>query len=120
MAISDLERYYFRKRRVREKVKGTSERPRLSIYRSLRHIYAQVIDDIQGKTLAFASSLDPVIREKGGSGGNKESASMVGKLIAERSLELKIKKVVFDRGGRIFQGRLKAVADGAREKGLEF
>jgi large subunit ribosomal protein L18 len=120
MASSPLKSYYFRKIRVRKKVFGTPERPRLSVYRSLKNIYAQVIDDTKGRTLAFASSLDSSIREQKKSGGNKDSALMVGHLIAERSGASKIKKVVFDRGGRIFHGCVKAVADGAREKGLEF
>ena len=120
MATSPLKSYYFRKIRVRKKVFGTSERPRLSVYRSLKHIYAQVIDDTLGKTIAFASSLDPAIRKQIKSGGNREAALKVGHLIAEKSKASKIKKVVFDRGGRIFHGTVKAVADGAREKGLEF
>ena len=120
MRNSPLRAYYFRKMRVRGKISGTPERPRLSIYRSLKHIYAQVIDDTTGRTLAFASSLDADIRKRKKSAGNKESALLVGRMIAEKSLASKVKKVVFDRGGRIYHGVVKAVADGAREKGLEF
>lgn len=120
MTVSVLERNYFRKIRVRKKIFGTALRPRLSVHRSLKHIYAQVIDDSKGKTLAFASSLDPAIRPEIKAGGNMKSALLVGKLIAQKSLALQIKKVVFDRGGRIFHGCVKAVADGARENGLEF
>ena len=120
MSITPLQRYGFRKIRVRKKVFGTSERPRLSIYRSLKHIYAQVVDDTRGRTIAFASSLDPSIRKQTKSGGNREAALEVGRLIAQKTQASKIKKVVFDRGGRIFHGAVKAVADGAREKGLEF
>ena len=120
MAESALRNYYFRKIRVRKKVFGTSEKPRLSVYRSLRQIYAQVIDDTTGRTLAFASTLDPSIRKQKNAAGNKETAVLVGKLIAERSLSSKIKRVVFDRGGRLYHGCMQAVAEGAREKGLEF
>ena len=120
MSLVSLRNYQFRKIRVRKKVFGTPERPRLSVYRSLKHIYAQVIDDTTGKTLAAASSLDEEIKKKQKSGGNKDSALKVGQLVAERAKNSKIKKVVFDRGGRIFHGCIKAVADGAREKGLEF
>lgn len=120
MTVSVLERYQFRKIRVRKKVSGTPERPRLSIYRSLNHIYAQIIDDTTGKTLAFASSQDPALKGQLKSGSNIQAAQLVGKLIAEKGLHLKIKKVVFDRGGRIYHGRVKALADAAREKGLEF
>ena len=120
MTVSVLERYHFRKERSRKEISGTADRPRLSIYRSLKHIYIQAIDDTQDKTLAFVSSLDPAIRSQIKSGGNIESAKMVGKLVAEKCLKLKIKKVVFDRGGRIFHGVIKAAADAAREGGLEF
>ena len=110
-----------RKKRVRKKVFGTSERPRLSVYRSLKHIYAQVIDDTKGITLAAASTLDPALREQLKEiKGKIEAARLVGKLVAERALEKGIKKVVFDRGGFKYHGRVKALADGAREAGLEF
>lgn len=120
MSVSVLERYKFRKIRVRKKVIGTPIRPRLSVYRSLKHIYAQVIDDTKGCTIVSASTADPALRKQIKSGGNKEAALLVGKLIAEKSLAQKIDKVVFDRGGRDYHGCIKAVADGAREKGLQF
>ncbi len=105
-----------RHRRVRGKISGTAERPRLDVFRSSKHIYAQLIDDTTGTTLAAASTL-----EKGfeGSGGNVEAAGKVGKAIAEKALAKGIKQVVFDRGGFVYHGRVKAVADGAREGGLE-
>jgi large subunit ribosomal protein L18 len=105
--------------RLRQRVQGSTERPRLNIYRSLNHIYAQVIDDATGKTLAAAST---VAGKKGvkRTGGNVASAKEVGKSIAERAKEKGIKKVVFDRGGYLYHGRIKALADAAREAGLEF
>ena len=106
--------------RVRKKVVGTSARPRLNVYRSLKHIYAQVIDDSVGRTLAAASSLDPEFKSKQMSGGNVEAAREVGKLIAERALAKGIKSVVFDRGGNLYHGRVKALAEAAREAGLDF
>lgn len=102
--------------RVRNRILGTAERPRLSVYRSLSNIYAQVIDDTIGVTLVAASTLD----SKDQPGGNADAAKVVGKAIAERALEKGIRKVVFDRGGHIFHGRIKALADAAREAGLEF
>ncbi len=108
-----------RHRRVRKKIRGTPERPRLVVFRSLLHIYAQVIDDTTGKTLVSASSLDKDFpSEKKGS--NIEGAKTVGKMIAEKAKDKSITKVVFDRGGYIYHGRVKALADGAREAGLEF
>ncbi len=106
-----------RHRRVRGKISGTAERPRLNVFRSSSHIYAQVIDDTAGATLCAASTV-----EKGfeGSGGNKEAARKVGKLIAERAKEKGISTVVFDRGGYIFHGRVQELAEGAREGGLKF
>ena len=103
--------------RIRRKVKGNTDRPRLAIYRSLNHIYAQVIDDSVGHTLAAASS-----NEKNGvkSGGNIAGAKAVGKLLADRAKEKGVKAVVFDRGGYLYHGRVKALADAAREGGLEF
>ncbi len=112
-------RYQFRKTRVREKVFGTSERPRLSVYRSLKQIYAQIIDDTKGKTLAASSSLDKAIKSQA-KGGNIKSATLIGKALAEKAKSAQIKKVVFDRGGRIYHGSIKALADAAREGGLEF
>lgn len=104
--------------RIRRNVKGTPERPRLAVFRSLKHIYAQIIDDRQGRTLAAASSgeKNPVIS----TGGNIAGAKAIGKLIAERARAQGIKKVVFDRGGYQYHGRIKALADAAREAGLEF
>ncbi len=116
---SVLARYQFRKMRVREKVFGTSERPRLSVYRSLKQIYAQIIDDTNGKTLAASSSLDKAIKTQT-KGGNIKSATLIGKALAEKAKSAHIKKVVFDRGGRIYHGSIKALADAAREGGLEF
>ncbi len=110
-----------RKIRVRKRVHGTPQRPRLSVYKSLKHIYAQIIDDTQGKTLAAASSLDPELKTKlENISGKIEVARLVGQLVAQRALDKGIKKVVFDRGGFKYHGRVKAVADGAREAGLEF
>lgn len=106
--------------RVRKKVSGTAEVPRLSVARTLQHIYAQVINDEAGATLAFASSVEPAIREKIKDGSKTEAARLVGKVIGERALAKGIKRVVFDRGGKLFHGRVAAVAEGARESGLEF
>lgn len=102
------------------KVEGTPERPRLCVYRSLGHIYAQVIDDRSGKTLVSASSLDKETKKSIKGGGNIASAKVVGKAIAERSKAAGIAKVVFDRGGYKYHGRVKALADAAREAGLQF
>jgi len=106
--------------RVRKKVKGTTERPRLNVFRSLTNIYAQVIDDTKGVTLISASTLDPELKGKVEFGGNKDAASKVGKLVAQRAIKSGIKQVVFDRGGYIYHGRIKELADAAREEGLEF
>ena len=103
--------------RVRAKISGTAERPRLCVYRSLNNIQAQVIDDVAGVTLAAASSLE---KSFGANGGNKEAAKQVGKLIAERALAKGITEVVFDRGGYVYHGRVQALAEGAREGGLKF
>ena len=105
--------------RIREKMSGTAERPRLNVYRSLNHIYTQLIDDATGKTLASASTVQKKGEEKK-AGGNVEAAKAVGKLIAERAQAAGVKKVVFDRGGYLYHGRIKALADAAREAGLEF
>ncbi|MFZ1014398.1 MAG: 50S ribosomal protein L18 [Terracidiphilus sp.] len=102
--------------RIRRKLSGTAERPRLNVYRSLNHIYAQVIDDQKGETLISTSTL--ALKAK--TGGNVAAAKEIGKSIAERAREKGIKKVVFDRGGFLYHGRIKAVADAAREAGLEF
>jgi len=106
--------------RVRKKIMGTSERPRLNIFRSLSNIYAQIIDDTSGNTLAAASTLDPALKGKIKSAGNKEAAKEVGRLVAEKALDKGVKKVVFDRGGYIYHGRVKELAEAAREAGLEF
>lgn len=106
--------------RVRTKVHGTLERPRLCVYRSLEEIYAQVIDDEQGHTLASASSIDNEIRPKSGGMKKTDQARLVGKIVAERAKARGIDKVVFDRGGYRYIGRVKALADAAREGGLEF
>ncbi len=106
--------------RIRKKVFGTPERPRLSVYRSLKHIHAQVIDDVRGVTLAAASSLEPELKQVLDTGGNREAAKKVGEHLARKALEKGIKKVVFDRGGRIYHGRIAALAEGAREAGLDF
>ena len=109
-----------RHRRLRKRISGTQDSPRLAVARSLRHVYAQIIDDQSGTTLACASSLDPEIKSKAKNGGNTEAARLVGKLIAQRAQEKGIKRVVFDRGGNLYHGRVAAVAEGARESGLEF
>src|SRR5215212_991705 len=102
--------------RIRRKVKGNTEKPRLAIYRSLNHIYAQVIDDRQGQTLVSASSTEKDLR--GGSGGNLDAARRIGQAIAERALAKGIEQVVFDRGGYLYHGRIKALTDAARAAGL--
>ena len=106
--------------RVRRHVHGTDERPRLNVFRSTSHIYAQIIDDVTHRTLVAASTLDPAIKSEIKYGGNIEAAKVVGKLIAERALEADIKTVVFDRGGYKYHGRVAALADAAREAGLSF
>jgi len=110
-----------RKKRVRKKIRGTSENPRLSVFRSSKNIYAQIIDDTASKTLVDVSSVSKgvsdEIRKKG---GNREGAVFIGKLIAERAIKNGIKKVVFDRNGFLYHGRIKALAEAAREGGLEF
>lgn len=108
-----------RHQRVRNKISGTARRPRLNVYRSLNNMYAQVIDDVNGQTLAAASTLDKEIKSQGAT-GNKNGAKLVGELVAKRALEKGIKTVTFDRGGYIYHGRVKALAEGAREAGLDF
>jgi large subunit ribosomal protein L18 len=103
-------------RRIRRKVKGSSERPRLAVYRSLNHIYAQVVDDQLGKTIVSASTTEKDLR--GSTGGNLDAARRIGKAIADRALEKGISSVVFDRGGYLYHGRIKALTDAAREAGL--
>ncbi len=110
-----------RKKRVRKKIKGSSERPRLCVFRSSRHIYAQLIDDTTSTTLAEASTLSKELKDKvGKDSGNKKGAEMVGLEIAKRALEKGIKKAVFDRNGFLYHGRVKALSEGARKGGLEF
>lgn len=104
-------------RRIRRKLRGTSARPRLAVFRSVAHIYAQVIDDSEGKTLVSASSVDKAAKTNG---GNVAAAKAIGKLVAQRAKEKGIAQVVFDRGGYQYHGRVKALADAAREAGLEF
>jgi large subunit ribosomal protein L18 len=106
--------------RVRKKVLGTSERPRLNVFRSLSHIYAQVIDDTNGVTLVSASSLDKSVKGMSGESSKVELAKLVGKLVAERALEAGVTQVVFDRGGYKYHGRVKALAEASREIGLKF
>ena len=111
------------KLRIRRRVLGTPERPRLAVSRSLSHISAQVIDDLAGRTLVAASSMEPTLKARlanGARGGNKAGAELVGQIIAERSIERGIRRVVFDRGGFLYHGRIRSVADAARKAGLEF
>ena len=109
-----------RERRVRAKIFGTAERPRLSVHRTNANIYAQVIDDADGKTICSASTLDPEFRATGKLGSNKDAAKFVGELVGKRAVEKGVTEVTFDRGGRIYHGRVKALADGARNAGLKF
>ena len=109
--------------RQRKRISGTTDRPRLSVFRSVTHIYAQVIDDMSGQTLVSASTVEPSVKgalDKGTRGGNIKGAEAIGKVIAERSIEKGIKRVVFDRSGFLYHGRIRAVADAARKAGLEF
>ena len=109
--------------RQRKRIMGTTERPRLSVFRSVTHIYAQVIDDLTGETLVSASTVEPSVKgalDKAARGGNLKGAEAIGKVIAERSIEKGIKRVVFDRSGFLYHGRIRAVADAARKAGLEF
>jgi large subunit ribosomal protein L18 len=117
---SRLEARRRRHARVRKKVTGTTERPRLSVFRSLQHIYAQVIDDTTGRTLVSASTLDKELREEIGNLEVQEQAKAVGRAVAERAKAAGIEQVVFDRSGYPYHGRIKAVADGSREAGLAF
>ena len=109
-----------RHRRIRKKVSGSPERPRLSVFRSNNHIYAQVIDDVAQHTLAAASTLDPDLKQEISATATREASSAVGKLVAQRTLAKGITKVVFDRGGNLYHGRIQALADAAREAGLDF
>jgi large subunit ribosomal protein L18 len=109
-----------RHRRIRSGMAGTAEKPRLSVFRSLDNIYAQIIDDDKGCTLVAASTIDPEAKPSVKSGGNKDAAKLVGQLIGKRAVEKGVDKVVFDRGGCKYHGRVAALADGAREAGLKF
>lgn len=120
MKLTRKESLARRHRRIRKKVSGTSERPRLCVFRSNNHIYAQVIDDTAQHTLAAASTNEPALKEKVSTGATKEASAEVGRLVAKRALEQGIEQVVFDRGGNIYHGRIKSLADGAREAGLNF
>jgi large subunit ribosomal protein L18 len=118
--IRKIEKKEIRKRihqRIRRKLSGTTDRPRLAVFRSVAHIYAQVIDDVKGQTVVSASSVDKASKT---SGGNVAAAKEIGRLVAERAKEKGIKQVVFDRGGYPYHGRIKALAEAAREAGLEF
>jgi large subunit ribosomal protein L18 len=117
VSTTNLERRQRRHKRVRKKILGTPERPRLAVFRSNRHIYAQLIDDVGGTTLASASTVEPELR---GAENPAEAASRVGSAVADRALEKGIKSVVFDRGGFLYHGSVKSLADAARAKGLEF
>ena len=117
---SKNDRRLARHARVRKDVFGTPERPRLCVYRSLKNISAQIIDDVNGKTLVAASSLEKELKAELAYGGNKDAAKKVGTLVAERALEKKIDTVVFDRGGFVYHGRVQALAEGARSAGLDF
>lgn len=108
------------KRRIRQKIRGTSEKPRLSVFRSNNHIYAQLIDDLKGRTILSSSTIEKSISAEVSSTNTCEASILVGKLLAKKSLEAKIERVVFDRGGRIYHGRIKALAEAAREAGLKF
>ena len=118
--LTRKELFQRRQRRVRARLNRKTKRPRLSVFRSSKHIYAQVIDDANGKTLVAASSLEKDMRAKLKSGGNKDAAAEVGGLVAERAKSAGITTVVFDRGGYLFHGRIKALAEAARAAGLEF
>lgn len=109
-----------RKKRIRKKLFGTQQRPRLSVFRSSKHIYAQVIDDTHGHTLTTASSMEKAVKEQSKFDNKIAVANFVGKLLGERTIEKGVNKIVFDRNGFLYHGRVKAVSDGAREAGLEF
>lgn len=120
MAIKSREARKRRHRRIRAKLSGTAERPRLNVFRSLEHIYVQVIDDHTGHTIVSASTVDKNLRADLAGKTKKEQATLVGKAVAERAQAAGVKQVVFDRGGYLYHGRIQALADGAREGGLEF
>lgn len=120
MKVSRKESTRRRHNRIRRSVTGTSERPRLAVFRSNQHIYAQVIDDVTQHTLVAASTLEADLKVKLESGATRDASTEVGKLIAQRSLAKGIRQVVFDRGGNLYHGRIKALAEAARETGLDF
>ncbi len=118
---SKIQRRARRKRGLRKRILGSPSRPRLSVFRSLRHIYAQIIDDLSGRTLLTVSSVSPRIAGKSkAGGGNCEAAAAVGRVLAEDAAKVGVRRVVFDRGGYAFHGRIRALADAARKGGLEF
>ena len=116
--ISKFKKRLRRHHSIRQKIKGTAERPRLCVFRSLKHIYAQVIDDQRGQTICAASTLEKDVVKNGQK--KNEQATIIGRLIGERALERGVERVVFDRGGYLYHGRVKALAEGAREAGLKF
>ena len=120
MKLTRKESLQRRHRRVRKDVNGSTERPRLAVFRSHQHIYAQVIDDIEQHTIVAASSLEPELKSRLTGGSNSAAAIEVGKLVAERAKAKGIESVVFDRGGNLYHGRVQALADAAREAGLSF
>jgi large subunit ribosomal protein L18 len=120
MAVKSYQARKRRHRRIRQKISGTAVRPRMNVFRSLNHIYVQVIDDVAGNTLVSASSLDKKLRGELEGKSKKEQAALVGKTVAERAKAAGIETVVFDRGGYLYHGRVQALADGAREGGLKF
>ena len=120
MAVKSYKARKRRHRRIRQKISGTAARPRMNVFRSLNHIYVQVIDDVAGNTLVSASSLDKKLRGELEGKTKKEQAALIGKAVADRAKEAGIETVVFDRGGFIYHGRVKALAEGAREGGLKF
>ena len=120
MKLSRKESVQRRHRRIRKKVNGTPERPRLAIFRSNNHIYAQIIDDVAQHTLVAASTVEPSVKGELASGATCDASAAVGKLVAQRATEKGIAKVVFDRGGNLYHGRVKALAEAAREAGLNF
>ena len=120
MKLSRKQSTHRRHARIRRKVFGTPERPRLAIFRSNQHIYAQVIDDTKHHTLATASTLEPDLRQELSSAATQEASALVGKLVAERAIQQGIRQIVFDRGGKLYHGRVAALADAARSAGLDF
>lgn len=120
MKKTSHEKRAIRHKRIRKTLSGTPERPRLCVFRSLKHIYVQVVDDVSGKTLVAASTREKELRDRLQGTGNKQAAVEVGKLVAERALKNEITQVVFDRGGFLYHGRVAALAEAAREAGLKF